>query len=274
MLRRCLDSPNPAFGMIMPPRPGSNATVDYGTMLQIKSVQMLADGRSMVETWGTYRFRILERGVLDGYMVGRIERVEDFLDDSDASDGAEDTEEENKEDESSTPPLSPAPSTSATPSTSSSMSSPIAIPRRRRNTHPSSSLPSLSINDLVTHCFAFLNTLRTGTPWISQRLSRTYGYDNGVYGPYGVHFTKDSDGNVIIPLQPSINDTQGENPSHTPPFDIAGFSFWVGAVLPIDEWEKAKLLPVRSVKMRLQMCLWFIEGFRRQWWFHNGCIIL
>ena len=47
---------------------------DYGTMLEIRSVQMLADGRSMVETWGTYRFRILERGALDGYMVGRIER--------------------------------------------------------------------------------------------------------------------------------------------------------------------------------------------------------
>jgi len=47
---------------------------DYGTMLEIRSVQMLADGRSMVETWGTYRFRILEREVLDGYMVGRVER--------------------------------------------------------------------------------------------------------------------------------------------------------------------------------------------------------
>lgn len=35
---------------------------------------MLPDGRSMVETVGTTRFRILERGSLDGYMVGRIER--------------------------------------------------------------------------------------------------------------------------------------------------------------------------------------------------------
>jgi Lon protease-like protein len=47
---------------------------DYGTMLEIRSVQMLGDGRSMVETWGAYRFRILERATLDGYMVGRIER--------------------------------------------------------------------------------------------------------------------------------------------------------------------------------------------------------
>ncbi len=73
MLRRCLESPTPRFGMIMSPKPGSPQT-DYGTILEIRSVQMLPDGRSMVETWGTSRFRILERGTLDGYMVGRIER--------------------------------------------------------------------------------------------------------------------------------------------------------------------------------------------------------
>jgi Lon protease-like protein len=73
MLRRCLESPNPFFGMIMPPKAGC-PPVDYGTILDIRSVQMLPDGRSMVETWGSTRFRILERGFLDGYMVGRIER--------------------------------------------------------------------------------------------------------------------------------------------------------------------------------------------------------
>lgn len=51
---------------------------EYGTMLEIKSVQMLADGRSMLETVGTYRFRLLETGSLDGYMVGRTERFDDI----------------------------------------------------------------------------------------------------------------------------------------------------------------------------------------------------
>ncbi|KAJ3478747.1 hypothetical protein NLJ89_g12367 [Agrocybe chaxingu] len=73
MLRRCLETPNPRFGMIMTSKTGSPNT-DYGTILEIRSVQMLPDGRSMVETWGSTRFRILERGSLDGYMVGRIER--------------------------------------------------------------------------------------------------------------------------------------------------------------------------------------------------------
>jgi Lon protease-like protein len=58
----------------MPPVDGRSASNDFGTMLEIKSVRMLHDGRSMVETRGTYRFRIMERGTMDGYMVGRIER--------------------------------------------------------------------------------------------------------------------------------------------------------------------------------------------------------
>jgi len=59
----------------MPSRGGSSQLYDgdWGTMLEIRSYQMLPDGRSMVETWGTQRFRVLEHGTLDGYMVGRIE---------------------------------------------------------------------------------------------------------------------------------------------------------------------------------------------------------
>jgi Lon protease-like protein len=34
----------------------------------------LPDGRSMVEAMGSYRFRLLEKGSLDGYTVGRVER--------------------------------------------------------------------------------------------------------------------------------------------------------------------------------------------------------
>jgi len=47
---------------------------EYGTILEIQSVRMLPDGRSLVETIGTERFKLLERGSLDGYGIGRIER--------------------------------------------------------------------------------------------------------------------------------------------------------------------------------------------------------
>jgi Lon protease-like protein len=60
--------------MVMPPKSASgSAGVDFGTMLEIKAVRMLPDGRSLLHAWGVSRFRILERGMLDGYMVGRVE---------------------------------------------------------------------------------------------------------------------------------------------------------------------------------------------------------
>ena len=74
MLRRCLESPTPRFGVVMPPKTASSRiSVEFGTMLEIRTVKMLPDGRSMVYTLGVSRFRILERGTLDGYLVGRVE---------------------------------------------------------------------------------------------------------------------------------------------------------------------------------------------------------
>ncbi|TFL05995.1 PUA-like domain-containing protein [Pterulicium gracile] len=72
MLRRCLEAAEPRFGMIV------SETSEYGTMLEVRSVQMLPDGRSMVETWGASRFRVVEKGTRDGYMVGRVEYFEDM----------------------------------------------------------------------------------------------------------------------------------------------------------------------------------------------------
>ena len=46
---------------------------------------MLPDGRSVVETWGTWRFRIMERGIRDGYTVARVERIEDYEEELDAA---------------------------------------------------------------------------------------------------------------------------------------------------------------------------------------------
>jgi Lon protease-like protein len=75
MLRRCLGSSCPSFGMTLPPQAGiASYASDYGTMCEIHKVEMLADGRSLVYTVGSYRFRILARGTLDGYTVAKIER--------------------------------------------------------------------------------------------------------------------------------------------------------------------------------------------------------
>ncbi|THV08547.1 LON-domain-containing protein [Dendrothele bispora CBS 962.96] len=259
MLRRCLASPRPAFGMIMSSSSSASSSssstlnsqgqVEYGTMLEIRSVQMLPDGRSMVETWGTHRFRILERGIMDGYVVARVERIDDYPDDPE--DELEGRIEEVSQTSSSSslsrisrsspspphPPSSPSSPRSRSqfqPSNTTQISVPTSSPQRP--------LP-LSTAALIAHCNSFLAQLHTNTtPWVVQRLSYTHG-----------------------PPPPSPDD---------PSFDAGNFSFYVGTVLPIDEWEKAKLLPVRSVRMRLKMCVWWIEGLRRNWWFERGCVVL
>ncbi|KAG6900954.1 hypothetical protein C0993_004391 [Termitomyces sp. T159_Od127] len=221
MLRRCLESPNPCFGMVMPSKGGLSPHLDYGTMLEIRSVQMQPDGRSYVETWGTYRFRILEVGTLDGYMVGRIERIDDYPEDltvpatitpaiieSRSSNSAtqeatlaQDAAQEVTEAEATTvtPLADPAPP--VTPPAPSRNASPTPPPIPLAPTNPSNSA-------LMAQCRSFLDQLQRGTaPWIVQRLSSTYG---------------------------------------SMPTDASSFSYWVASILPIDEHEKAKLLPIRS----------------------------
>ncbi|KFM77544.1 LON peptidase N-terminal domain and RING finger protein 3, partial [Stegodyphus mimosarum] len=46
-------------------------------MLEIRDVQYFPDGRSVVDTIGSRRFRILKRGERDGYHTGAVEFLED-----------------------------------------------------------------------------------------------------------------------------------------------------------------------------------------------------
>ncbi|KAM9819531.1 LON peptidase N-terminal domain and ring finger 1, like isoform X1 [Syngnathus typhle] len=75
MIRRCMDTGTRQFGMcINDPQKGF---VDYGCMLIIRSVHFLPDGRSVVDTIGGKRFRVLSRGMKDGYSIADIENLED-----------------------------------------------------------------------------------------------------------------------------------------------------------------------------------------------------
>jgi Lon protease-like protein len=185
MLRRCLESEHPCFGMIMPQRaaptgvagPGGNN--EYGTMLEIRAVQMLSDGRSMVETWGTHRFRILERGTLDGYMVGRVERVDDYedeLDDETLLDALTLTDAVDAPLLSSGGRTPPRPRRSTPPrsglATVASTARSLAT-GRSRVPHRALALTNLQ---LMETCLSFLEQLREGTaPWVVQRLNNAYG---------------------------------------------------------------------------------------------------
>ena len=50
---------------------------EYGTMLEIRDIHVFRDGRSVIDTRGRRRFRVLERRVRDGYNVATVEFIKD-----------------------------------------------------------------------------------------------------------------------------------------------------------------------------------------------------
>lgn len=91
-----------------------------------------------------------------------------------------------------------------------------------------SDAPELSTMELIEVCKRFIEHLRSGSaPWLLQRLNTTYG-----------------------PM----------------PADPRSFSYWMALVMPIDEYEKARLLPIRSVRLRLKLIVHWIEQLRSSWW--------
>uniref|UniRef100_A0A672U3P7 LON peptidase N-terminal domain and ring finger 1 n=1 Tax=Strigops habroptila TaxID=2489341 RepID=A0A672U3P7_STRHB len=75
MIRRCQETGTRRFGMCIYEHGKSFA--DYGCMLEIRQIELLADGRSLVDTIGRRRFRVLSRGHRDGYNTADIEYLED-----------------------------------------------------------------------------------------------------------------------------------------------------------------------------------------------------
>ncbi|XP_077158167.1 LON peptidase N-terminal domain and RING finger protein 1 [Paroedura picta] len=75
MIRRSIETGTKQFGMCLSdPQKGF---ADYGCMLFIRNVDYLPDGRSIVDTVGLRRFRVLQRGMKDGYCTADIEYLED-----------------------------------------------------------------------------------------------------------------------------------------------------------------------------------------------------
>ncbi|KAF6090961.1 LON peptidase N-terminal domain and ring finger 3 [Phyllostomus discolor] len=75
MIRRCIETGTRQFGMCLgDPIKGF---AEYGCILEIRNVQFFADGRSVVDSIGKRRFKVLHQGQRDGYNTADIEYIED-----------------------------------------------------------------------------------------------------------------------------------------------------------------------------------------------------
>lgn len=79
MLRRCMAGAK-TFGLINIRRDSSGSSwvpYDVGCTLEINKINILPDGRSYIDTRCKRRFRVLEKWEMDGYLVGKIQYIDD-----------------------------------------------------------------------------------------------------------------------------------------------------------------------------------------------------
>jgi Lon protease-like protein len=158
MMRRVIEGSR-QFGMVMYNRThapqgdlGSTPFLEYGTLLEIVNYELLRDGRSFIETRGIGRLKVRAHGLLDGYNVSRIERVEDVS-------LAEEAILEQRE---------------------TTMARDYAEAFFRD--HPQTQLPTevaietLSTQQLLDSCTAFVREMREASaPWLRERIIQVYG---------------------------------------------------------------------------------------------------
>ena len=84
MIRRALETTG-QFGMVAHNQHGHpqgsmgrTRFMEMGVLVQIEHFQTLPDGRSFLQCRGISRFRVVAHGMLDGYVMGRIQKVEDI----------------------------------------------------------------------------------------------------------------------------------------------------------------------------------------------------
>ncbi|KAM6924011.1 LON peptidase N-terminal domain and RING finger protein 3-like [Xenentodon cancila] len=75
MIRRCMETGTNCFGMCL--GDDLKGYADYGCLLEIHNVKFFSDGRSVVDTIGRRRFKVIQHSERDGYNTADIEYLED-----------------------------------------------------------------------------------------------------------------------------------------------------------------------------------------------------
>ncbi|KAG5965777.1 hypothetical protein E4U56_001584 [Claviceps arundinis] len=277
MIRRALEG-NKTFGMVLPKRPQDRDDQhfhSFGTLLRIIDAQFYPDGRSLVETVGLTRFRVVRYGELDGYTVAKTERIDDVsLEEEEAIEAAEatgwvhdhetfttlttttsstststtatavtccETLEHDHDNGHANVPLEGTASTTTTTNSHGMNSSPHHEDASQISPHhlgsvTASELHTMSTRALMRFATEFVTRMRSkSVPWLTERMLAIYGEC---------------------------------------PHDPALFPWWLASMLPVRDLEKYRLLATSSVRERLKICcLWIVEWETKKWSLHH-CVIL
>jgi Lon protease-like protein len=225
MIRRAMERDR-TFGMVLYDHPGF---VELGTVLRIVNVEFFEDGRSLLETVGVSRFRILRHALVDGYTVAKVEMINDIsIAEEEALEAAEiqraprpaDASTEAVADNNDDRPYDdgnrPSPPTTVTAAT------PPRCPTTREEIETA---PTQVLMDFATDFVGRMQRQSVG--WLTARILAIYGQ---------------------CPNDPAI------------------FPWWFANILPVREMEKYRLLGTTSVRERLKICCsWVMEWEASRW---------
>ncbi|EFC41735.1 predicted protein [Naegleria gruberi] len=228
MMRRCM-SGSKCFGLVCcgPNRNGDIAK--YGCIAKITSFKMLPDGRSIIETVGTERFKILEKWDTDGYICAKVQILKDKTEN-------EISVIENSQRNRDT--ISAVVSSSSNNSTTNNGNNGQQQQSETLNSGASSNIPLTS--------FASLAELQTNVWRQAERLSLQQLHDQ-LYMMVETFMMEVGDETKQAILQKI-----GPFPKENEPEKL---SFWVSAMLPLTTQLKLDLLSITNTKERLRVLL-------------------
>ncbi|XDG00457.1 hypothetical protein ABKA04_000072 [Annulohypoxylon sp. FPYF3050] len=168
MIRRAMEGDR-TFGMVLHKSSRTSDGPNFmelGTLLRIVNIEFFPDGRSLLETVGVSRFRVIGHGELDGYVVGNIEKIDDISVADEEAIEASETIGASGTRELATAPPSPGP---AHPEQ--------AIPARSRAMSISlDDLTTMSTKELVELGVDFVRRMRAqSVAWLTARVLAIYG---------------------------------------------------------------------------------------------------
>jgi Lon protease-like protein len=175
MIRRAIESGDRRFGMLLhnPQQSpqgelGAVPFYQYGTLLHIVNLQLLPDGRSLIETVGVSRFRVVKHGILDAYQVGQVERIDDIsLSEEEALEASETA---------NAPPQHPQSVDAHLGSLPHHQPSQSQAEHVRRAQESLNGIDTMSTKALMDECLSFVFKMSgQSAPWMHSRVIQSYG---------------------------------------------------------------------------------------------------